>query len=122
MNKDKPWSKHRFWLYFICIAYIIVGIITFDGDLNLTRWNFDLTAMFTYMNMLPTVAMVVSTVAFWLNNPKHVKLIAFPSSVIWIVYDIYVTSISGIITETLCMTSIIIGLVRYDFNSKKRKD
>ena len=119
MNKDKSWASKKIWLYLICIAYIIAGIITFDGDLNLTTWAFDFNAVFTYMNMLPTIAMVVSTVAFWLDNPKNVKLLAFPSSVIWIAYDIYVTSISGIVTETICMTSIIIGLLRYDLRNKK---
>lgn len=120
MNKDKPWANRKFWLYLICIAYVIVGVLTFDSDLDLTTWSFNSGDVFTYVNILPTVAMVVSSIAFWLDNPKRVRLLTFPTSVIWMIYDIFVLSVSGIVTETFCMTSIIIGFLRHDLKQSQK--
>ena len=120
MNKDKKWAKNKFWLWFFISLSVLAGVITMDGDLNLLTWDIDFRAIHTYFAFLPMIGMILTSVAFWVENAKTVRRISFPSSPCWMIYNAYNRSFAGVATEMFVMCSIIIGMLRYDRSNNPR--
>jgi len=74
-------------------------------------WNGPLT-------LLPMSAMILTTVAFGISNPKITRLLSFPSSPLWLIYNLVNQSWGGVLTECFNMGSIIIGMLRFDRKKK----
>jgi hypothetical protein len=49
--------------------------------------------------------------AKWQNSPKLIRIISYPVSVLWIVYDVYAGAYGSIVAEVLIMISITISLI-----------
>ncbi len=105
INKDKAWAKNIAWLIFFCAVSIGTGVLTWDGSI---------------ISILPVFGMLFTTVAFWIKNPKYVRMTAFPSSPLWLVYNIRCQAFGGAITEVINMISIIVAMIRLDFIKKKQ--
>ncbi len=106
-NQDKAWAAHHGWFFLFCGIFIAVGIFFWDGAISL----------------LPIVAILLTTIAFWVKNPRLVRLVSAPSSPLWFIYNYVYHSYPGMITETFLFSSIMIATVRYDILPllKKRK-
>ncbi|MBE7041598.1 MAG: YgjV family protein [Ruminococcaceae bacterium] len=100
--KDKKWASSNIWIVIFSLAFIVAGIYTWEGPLSI----------------LPTTAMVLSSVSFGIKNPKLVRRIYFPCSPMWLIYNIVGGSIGGVLTECFAMVSIIIGMLRFDRKKK----
>lgn len=98
MCKHQRWASSNLWLVFFSLLCVAAGIFTWQSPLSL----------------LPMVAMVLTTVAFGIDNPKITRLLAFPSSPLWLIYNVANQSYGGALTEIFNMTSIIIGMLRFD--------
>lgn len=97
-NKDKNWAEGVKWLYIFSATFIITGIVFWEG----------------YISLFPMVSMVISTVCFWVTNPKKVRLLMLPASPLWMVYNLINKSIGGFLTETFVLCSVIVGMIRFD--------
>jgi hypothetical protein len=64
--------------------------------------------------------MILTTVSYWLKSETKIRLVTFPSSPCWLVYNIITHSIAGIVTECVVMASLIIAIVRYDILKKEK--
>ena len=104
VNKGKRWAENKIWLWVFCAVSIIVGILT---------WK-DL------FSILPILGMLCTTAALWIKTPKYVRLVAFPSSPLWLVYNTVNKSYAGAITEIITMCSIIIAIIRLDLNKNTK--
>ena len=62
--------------------------------------------------------MVLSTVSNWMKREKLIRLITFPSSPCWLIYNAFSGSLAGVVTECFIMTSLVIAVVRYDILNK----
>ncbi len=100
--KDKKWASSNIWIVIFSMAFVVAGIYTWEGPLSI----------------LPTTAMVLSSVSFGIKNPKLVRRIYFPCSPMWLIYNIVGGSIGGVLTECFAMISIIIGMLRFDRKKK----
>ena len=90
------WIKSR---YFLLGALLTLGIAT----------------MFTwtgYYSILPLVGVSTIVLAKWQRKPNNIRSISIFNSVFWIIYDMFVGSCGGVISETGIIISIVIGLVR----------
>lgn len=103
VNKGKSWADNKFWLWLFCILSVATGVITWES------WR----------SILPIAGMVCSTVAFWINTPRYVRLVSFPSSPLWLVYNLLGKSYAGVLTEVINMTSIITAIIRLDLKEYK---
>ena len=104
INNHKKWAKSPIWLAVFVTISVIAAIITWED----------------WYSILPSAAMVLTTVSYWMKSETKIRLITFPSSPCWLVYNIIVGSVAGIITECVVMTSLIIAIVRYDILKKKK--
>ncbi len=73
------------------------------------------SAVFTYqgfLSLMSVFATLIYTYSVWQKNTKVYKYLGIPTSICWIIYDIYITSWFGMILESALMISAIIGIVR----------
>ncbi len=104
VNKGKLWADKKIWLFFFCALSVAVGVITWESALSI----------------LPILGMICTTVAFWIKTPKFVRLCAFPSSPLWLVYNLINQAWGGVLTEIINMTSIVVAIIRLDLNLSKK--
>lgn len=83
-------------LVFIFILTAICAVFTYDGILSLAA----------------VLASVVYTYAVWNEKSKYYKIYAIISSLAWIVYNVFINSILGIILETVMVICAFIGLLK----------
>ena len=99
MKHDKSFNKNcEYVLDFVIfiLIYVLVSIYTFTSILSL----------------FPLIAAIIYIIPTWLGNSKTVKKAALLCYVLWLIYNIYVLSIAGLIANIISIVSIIIGLKR----------
>lgn len=104
-NNDKKWAKSPVWLWFYIVVSIVAGLLTWES----------------WYSILPAIALVLTTVANWMKSETKIRLISFPNSPCWLIYNAITGSVAGVITECIVMSSLIIGIVRYDILKKGKK-
>ena len=80
-----------------------------------------ISAVFTYqgvLSMMSVVATMLYTYSVWQKKTNVYKILGIIIEIIWIIYNIYIRSIMGIVLEVLLLISVIIGLIR-EYKSKK---
>lgn len=80
-------------LYIVSIAF---AIITYNGILS----------------MMSVAATMLYTFSVWQRNTKVYKLLGMPIEAIWIIYNVYIFSIFGIILESVLAVTIVVGYIR----------
>ncbi len=76
-------------------------------------------AYFTYngfLSLMSVFATMMYTFSVWQKNPTIYKFLGIPIEIIWIIYNIYIKSIFGIILEICLFISIIIGILKKNKN------
>ena len=91
----------------VCIAfYVISAIITWKN----------------IFSIFPAMSSIISTLAFRLKNPVKIKLLAIPSSLCTLVYNITTShSISVYVGITITLTSISISLISTLIRNKNER-
>ena len=84
------------------ILFVIIGIMTWTGPLSL----------------LVIAAKVISTIANGINKAKVIRFCNLIIMPMWLVHDLAVFSIAGIICDILTIGSIIIAIFRHDIKKK----
>ncbi len=95
-KSEKNTTKDYIILAVLYLISIIFAIFTYNGVLS----------------MMSVVATVLYTFSVWQKNTKVYKLLGMPIEAIWIVYNIYIFSIFGIILESILAISTVVGYLR----------
>ena len=103
MFNNKKWASSPVWLFAFILAMIAVGVFTWQ-DL----WS-----------ILPIIGSILSTVAQWMRKTKHIRAISLAVGPCWLIYNLVHGAYSGALNEVFAMTSIIIGIIRYDIKDKE---
>lgn len=72
------------------------------------------SAVFTYdgpLSLLSVVATMLYTYSVWQKKTNIYKLLGIPIGILWILYNIYVKSIFGIILESILLICSITGYI-----------
>lgn len=102
MQRDKKrWASLPVIPIIFIVANFLIGVFTFSRPINI----------------LPITASAFVTVSLWLRNPRLTKIISIPVSLTFFIYDIFVNSYIGMLSETIAIISIIINIC----NERKRK-
>lgn len=81
-----------------------------------------ISAVYTYngiLSMMSVVATMLYTYSVWQKNTKIYKALGVPVGIMWIIYNIYIFSLFGIILEIILTISSIIGYIKENKESKK---
>lgn len=104
INKDKNKILSS---KFILIAFVLVYIVV---------------AIFSYTNIwsiFPVMAAVSYTIAIWVGNEKTIKEVGLEGYFLWLIYNISILSISGSISNVICIISTSIAV--YNENRRGNK-
>ncbi len=78
---------------------------------------YTIATIFTYTNIFSLIALIaqlVGTFAMWSKNGKTIRFLQlFCVSPLWLIHNIFVFSIGGIICEVFNIGSIIVSLIRF---------
>jgi len=97
-REDQKWANHKLTIIGVTCLLFIGGMLTWEG----------------WYSFFPILAMVIGTPILWNRKPKTIRIAGLCLiSPGWLIYNICVLSIAGIITETLNIASILISLIRY---------
>lgn len=97
-------SKNRdiFILITSVILIIISSFVTYNG----------------IFSMLSIVATLITTFAIWQKNVKYYKFFGIISSLLWILYNVFVFSVVGIVLESIIFIFSTIGYIK-EIKTKK---
>ena len=101
LNK-KTATKPFLWL--MLALFTIAGLLTMDYTFSLLM----------IIDILIIISQLVDTAGMWTNNFKVIRYCQlFAISPVWLVHNILVFSIGGILTETFTIISTVIAMYRY---------
>lgn len=101
-KREKITKKDIVILAILYVISIISAIFTYEGPLSL----------------LSVIATMLYTFSVWQKKTNIYKLLGIPIGILWVLYNIYVMSIFGIILETILLICSTTG---YLLEIKKRK-
>ena len=98
-------------------AGLMTIMLTFDATVGeMTKFSTNITTatflavLFSAMSIL---AKLLTTVAYGIKEPKTIRALNFPSSLLWFIYNLVFFSLAGVLNEVFVMTSIVIAAIRY---------
>ncbi len=109
---DRLRAKHPAWLIGFCTAFVLSYGLVF------TAFEKEPTALHLIVELLPVIAMILTTVSFRLENAKSTRRFGLGSSPLWLVYNCFSMAIGAIVCESLNLASIVVGMLRYDLPKK----
>ena len=92
-EKNKKLSNVLFLFMFIML-YIVVAIFTYNG----------------LFSILPLLAALIYIIFIWNGNEIKIKNVAFFCYFLWLIYNIFVLSIAGIISNIISIISTFIAI------------
>lgn len=110
--EDKVRADHPAWTIGLTAVYVLSYVSVF------TIFGKEPTLVNLIVEVLPVLAMTVTTIAFRYKEDKILRRVAFISSPLWLTYNSIFFSLGGIIGETLNLSSAIIGTIRLDRKKK----
>lgn len=111
----RRWAAHPVWIYIFTAVFLGVYALQFTLlGMSPTFRNF-------LLESLPVIGMVATTVAFRLKKASHVRAVSLISSPMWLIYNLFNSSLGGALTEIFTLISIFIGMLRLDLRRKRTK-
>ncbi len=102
-KETQKWAQHKVWLVLFLIAGFVAGVQTWES----------------WWSVLPLLGMIISTVALWQQNPKHIRIMTIPVAVSWFVYNAHSLSYAGMCNEVFALISIFTAMWRLDRRKKE---
>jgi hypothetical protein len=114
--KDRFNAKSIWWLPLFISFYLASYILTF------TVFDKEITARNLIIELLPVIGMTISTISFRAKNAAKVRILSLFNSPMWLIYNVFSGSIGGVICESLCIVSIVLGIIRLDIKKSVPKE
>jgi hypothetical protein len=78
----------------------------------------ELTAFNLLIELLPVVAMVVTTISFSMKNAASVRKLALIGSPMWLIYNVVFRTYGGVLCEAFSLVSVLVGMFCHDRKHK----
>lgn len=104
--KDWKWVGSKVTMFAILAVSVGVTAYTWDG----------------WISLLPFILVAATTVGYWSNNARKIRLSQFVGSPCVLLYDILIHSWGGVLNETITLTSIIISVIRFGWKEMADPD
>lgn len=85
---------------------VILSIFSYDG----------------LISVLPTIAVILYSIAIWQKNLRVTRIIEVISCILFIIYNINVLAIAGLISTIIEMFFALIAIYRFDIKEKLNKN
>ena len=97
-------STLPFQIVFACM-FVAIGALSWHGPISI----------------FVVVAKLISSVALGIQNPRTIRILNLISNPCWLIYNIYMGSIAGILTDSLVIASVVIAVIRLDILQGKKE-
>lgn len=105
--RDWAWIRSKWTEIVFLVFFTAAFIATWQGLISL----------------LPYVAVVATTVAYWTDNAQKIRLGNLVcGSPCWLIYDALIGSWAGILNESITLGSILVSIWRYGWKAMGRSD
>lgn len=94
----KRWASHVIWFYIFCLLSIAVLLISWRG----------------WISVLPATAVIIGMYGMFKDKPKEMRFYNLLNSLIWVPYTIVVHSYSGLLSQIIGITGVLVGMYRHD--------
>ena len=95
---DWKWVRRKGCPVIIAVLFTIILFVTWNGPVSL----------------LAFIASVSSTFVYWTNSPRKIRMVNLVcASPCWLIYDVIVFSLGGIVSESITILSILVSFVRF---------
>lgn len=94
-NKDNNSKNNFVTLIIFFILTTIFTIYTYNG----------------FLSIMPYLGTNIYTYSVWQKNVKTYRWLGIPIEICWLIYNIYIKSLFGIIFESILFTFVIIGII-----------
>lgn len=98
-------STLPFQIAFGCM-FVVIGILSWHGPISI----------------FVVLAKLISSVSLGIKNSRAIRILNLISNPCWLVYNIYMGSIAGIITDSLVIASVLIAVVRLDILHREKEN
>ena len=102
LKEKHPKLSNIIYLILFIIVYVIATIFTYSGILSI----------------LPLVAAIIYIIFIWNGNELQIKKIAFLCYFLWLIYNISILSIAGIISNVVALISTYFAYHNYKEEGK----
>ena len=99
LRGKKRWMDSNIVMYTFISLFFIAGILSWQN----------------WLSLLPIMAMAIETIGVWQKDPKKIRFIVIIPRPMWITFNVIHSSYAGILTELFVITSLITGIIRFDF-------
>lgn len=86
------------------LLFVVIGFLSWHGPISI----------------FVILAKLFSSICLCVKEPKTVRLINLIYNPFWLIYDLYVGSLAGTITDILVISSTAIAIIRLDLFPKKK--
>ena len=104
-GKYKKGSVPFMLLLTILLIIVILSLISYVG----------------FISLLPMMAVVMYSCALWYGNLTYIRIIEVIGCTLFVIYSIYVVSISGVIASLVEISSALVAIFRFDLKKKKKR-
>ena len=115
-NKKFFRADRKIWIAVFSLASAGVYALTF------LVFGKDPTPVNLVIEFLPVIGMIATTVGFYRDGAKDVRLLSLINSPCWLVYHLTTKSIGGIAGEVVMLISIVVGYLRHDRKKPAAED
>jgi hypothetical protein len=99
----KKWASHVVWLYLFSVLSIAVLALSWNG----------------WISILPVVAVTIGMYGMFKENTKEMRFYNLINSLIWVPYTISVHSYSGLLSQLVGISGVLVGMYRHDRKNTK---
>lgn len=103
LKEKHPKLSNIIYLILFIIVYVIATIFAYNNILSI----------------LPLLAAMIYIICIWNGNEIKIKKAAFFCYFLWLVYNIFVLSISGIVSNVISILSTFIAILNVKKGNKK---
>ena len=103
--RNKHGKSNLVFQILFCILFVGLGFLSWHGPISL----------------FVIFAKILSSVALGINNPRIIRILNAISNPCWLVYNIFMGSIPGMVGDSLVTLSVLIAIFRLDLFPKKQE-
>lgn len=93
------WASHEYIFYTFLAVIVALGLFAWTGLESLSAM----------------AGALLATYAFWISEPRRIRIVALLSAFGWAPYGIYTESYPMLMLQVFIVSSILIAMWRYDF-------
>lgn len=101
-NKYNNQKIPFYWLFIIITLMLVFSLITYIG----------------FISLLPMSAVILYSIAIWYGNLKLIRCTEVVSCSLFIIYNIKVLAITGLVATVIELVAALISIYRFDIKQK----